>query len=115
MDLTEWAHAHGIYVATAYRWHREGTLPLSAQKAGQLILGFPGAAIASSPRGGADLYAQVSSRDQRVGLDRQVARLRAWAAQARLPEALKAVGHAQRGIGPRAAVGAGSIWCGGGR
>ena len=115
MDLTEWAHAHGIYVATAYRWHRVGKLLLPAHKAGQLILVSPGATTASSPQGGADLYARVSSRDQSVGLDRQVARLRAWAAQARLPEALRAVGHAQRGIGPRAAVGAGSIWCGGGR
>ena len=85
MNLTEWAHAQGIHVTTAYRWYREGTLPVPARKVGRLILVSPGTAAGPSPQGGAGLYARVSSHDQKAGLDRQVARLSAWAAQAGLP------------------------------
>ncbi len=85
MNLTEWAHAQGIHVTTAYRWYREGTLPVPAQKVGRLILVSPGTAAAPSPQGGAGLYARVSSHDQKADLGRQVARLSAWAAQAGLP------------------------------
>lgn len=31
MNLTEWAHAQGIHVTTAYRWSREGVLPVPAR------------------------------------------------------------------------------------
>jgi putative resolvase len=75
----------GIHVTTAYRWYREGALPVPAQKAGRLILVSPGTAAGSSPQGGAGLYARVSSHDQKADLDRQIARLSAWAAQADLP------------------------------
>ncbi len=44
------------------------------------VLVAPDAVIAPA-RGGVGLYARVSSHDQRAGLDRQVARLTAWAAQ----------------------------------
>ena len=84
MNLTEWAHAQGIYVTTAYRWYREGTLPVKARKVGRLILVSPDTAAATPPRGGAGLYARVSSHDQEADLDRQVARVAAWAAQAGL-------------------------------
>ena len=148
MNLTEWAHAQGIHVTTAYRWYREGTLPVPARKVGRLILVSPGTAAVPSPQGGAGLYARVSSHDQKAGLDRQVARLPAWTVQAGLPvvgveaeagsdlvrdmievltsfcarlygrrparnRALKAVGCAQRDIGPRAVLKAGSAPCGG--
>ena len=85
MNLTEWAHAQGIHVTTAYRWYREGTLPVPARKAGRLILVSPDTAAATSPQNGAGLYARVSSHDQKADLDRQVARLSAWAVQAGLP------------------------------
>jgi putative resolvase len=84
VNLTEWAHAQGIHVTTAYRWYREGTLPVPARKVGRLILVSPDTAAASQ-QGGAGLYARVSSHDQKADLDRQVARLSAWAAQAGLP------------------------------
>ncbi len=84
MNLTEWARAQGIHVTTAYRWYREGMLPVPARKVGRLILVSPGTA-ATSPQGGAGLYARVSSHDQKADLDRQVARLSAWAAQAGMP------------------------------
>ena len=76
MNLTEWAHAQGIHVTTAYRWYREGTLPVPARKVGRLILVSPGTAAGPSPQGGAGLYARVSSHDQKADLDRQVAACR---------------------------------------
>jgi putative resolvase len=82
VNLTEWAHAQGIHVTTAYRWYREGALPVPARKVGRLILVSPGTAAGPFPQGGAGLSAQVSSRGQKAGRDRQVARLSAWAAQA---------------------------------
>ena len=84
MNLTEWAHVQGIHVTTAYRWYREGTLPVPARKVGRLILVSPDTA-ATSPQGGAGLYARVSCHDQKADLDRQVARLSAWAVQAGMP------------------------------
>ncbi len=84
MNLTEWARAQGIHVTTAYRWYREGNLPGPARKVGRLILVSPDAAAVPSPAG-ADMFARVSSHDQKGGLDRQVARLLVWAAQAGMP------------------------------
>ena len=66
MNLTEWAHAQGIHVTTAYRWYREGMLPVPAREAGLLILVSPGtAAVPGAGRGG--LYARVSYHDQEAG------------------------------------------------
>jgi len=87
VNLTEWAHAQGIHVTTAYRWYREGTLPVPARKAGRLIIVSPETAAAPGRPGAAGLYARVSSHDQKADLDRQVARLSSWAAQAGLPVA----------------------------
>ncbi len=86
MNLTDWAHAQGIHVTTAYRWYREGTLPVPARKAGRLILVSPDtAAVPPAQGGGRPVRARVSCHDQEAGLDQQVARLSAWAAQAGLP------------------------------
>ena len=85
MNLTEWAHAQGIHVTTAYRWWREGTLPVPARKVGRLILVSSDSVAGLARRDAAGLYARVSSHDQKADLDRQVARLSAWAAQAGLP------------------------------
>jgi putative resolvase len=84
VNLTEWARAQGIHVTTAYRWYREGVLPVPARKVGRLILVSPDTA-ATSAQGGAGLYARVSSHDQKADLDRQVARLSAWAVRAGMP------------------------------
>lgn len=71
---------------TAYRWYREGTLPVPVRKVGRLILVSPEtAAEAARKTEGAGLYARVSSHDQKSDLDGQVARLSAWAANAGLP------------------------------
>lgn len=65
---------------TAYRWFREGTLPVPAERVGRLIL-VKTAALASAAAAGVVLYARVSSHDRRSDLDRQVARLTAWATE----------------------------------
>jgi putative resolvase len=86
VNLTRWAHTQGIHVQNTCRWYREGTLPVPVRKVGRLILVSPDAAAeAARKTGGAGLYARVSSQDQRSGLDGQVARLPAWAADAGLP------------------------------
>ena len=63
---------------TAYRWFREGKLPVPARRAGRLILVDP--VPVSTPPAVVAVYARVSSADQRADLDRQVARATAWAA-----------------------------------
>jgi putative resolvase len=85
VNLTEWAHAQGIHVTTAYRWWREGTLPVPARKAGRLILVSPDTAASPARPEAAGLYARVSSHDRKADLDRQVARLSGWAARAGVP------------------------------
>lgn len=76
----------GVHVQTAYRWYREGTLPVPARKVGRLILVSPQTAAGSGRKAeSAGLYARVSSHDQKSSLDGQVARLSAWAAEAGLP------------------------------
>jgi putative resolvase len=87
VNLTEWAHAQGIHVTTAYRWYRDGTLPVPARKVGRLILVSPQTAAAPGRPDAAGLYARVSSHDQEADLGRQVARLSSWAAQAGMPVA----------------------------
>jgi putative resolvase len=85
VNLTEWARVQGIHVRTAYRWCREGTLPVLVQKVGRLILVSPQAATEARKAEGAGLYARVSWHGQKSGMDGQLARLSAWAAKAGLP------------------------------
>lgn len=83
MHLTEWAKRQGIHPQTAYRWYREGTLPVPAVKVNQRsILVMPDTAVGGETVGGVGVYARVSSHDERDDLDRQVARVVEWAAQA---------------------------------
>lgn len=77
MNLKEWARGQGVSYATALRWFKSGKLPVPAYQAGRLIvIGSPAPAPAS---GTVAVYARVSSADQRADLDRQVARVTAWA------------------------------------
>jgi putative resolvase len=83
MNLTEWARAQGIAPRTAYRWFREGTLPVPAERVGpRTILVNIDANTSPSVTGGVGLYARVSSHDQKSDLERQVARLSEWSAKA---------------------------------
>ncbi|MFF5208611.1 recombinase family protein [Streptosporangium sp. NPDC000396] len=82
MKLAQWARSQGIHPQTAYRWFREGKMPVPARRlpTGTIVVDAP---AADSP-GGAALYARVSSHDQRADLDRQTARLTSFATSAAL-------------------------------
>lgn len=78
MNLKEWARQQGIHPVTAYRWFRDGKLPVPAHRVGGLIL--IDAPAGPDPAGITAVYARVSSADQKADLDGQVARVTAWAA-----------------------------------
>ncbi|MCA1680137.1 MAG: IS607 family transposase [Thermoleophilaceae bacterium] len=76
MKLSDYAREEGVHYVTAYRWWRQGKLPVPARQLPS------GTIVVDKPRPAADgvaLYARVSSSDQREDLDRQVGRLAAWA------------------------------------
>ncbi|MHB8294928.1 MAG: IS607 family transposase [Acidimicrobiales bacterium] len=81
MNLSDWAKQVGVSKFTAYKWFQEGKLPVPAERVGRLIL-----VSTPAPRfsGKTAVYARVSSHDQRADLDRQVARVTAWATTAGL-------------------------------
>jgi putative resolvase len=81
VNLREWALAQGIHPQTAYRWYREGKLPVPARKMGKLILVGDLAKSAAPGPHHTVVYARVSSADQRTDLDRQVARVVSWATE----------------------------------
>jgi putative resolvase len=74
MKLAAWARANGVHPQTAYRWFRQGTMPVPARRlpSGTILVEVPG----SDDGGGLDrravLYARVSTHDQRGELDRPV-------------------------------------------
>lgn len=76
MKLSTWAKKQGISYRTAWRWFKEGKLPVVAEqmKSGTILIKeefvFPQAVA---------IYARVSSNDQKKDLDRQVARLALFA------------------------------------
>lgn len=86
MNLTEWAKAQGVHPHTAYRWFREGILPVPATRVGPrtILVNVDAVTSGPEPAAGVGLYARVSSHDQKSDLERQVARLSTWAAQAGL-------------------------------
>src|SRR5215469_8405529 len=77
VNLREWAAREGVAYVTARRWFADGKLPVPARKVGGLIL--VGDAAAGSSGGITAVYARVSSAGQEPDLDRQVARVTAWA------------------------------------
>jgi putative resolvase len=80
VNLTDWARSQSLHPQTAYRWFREGRLPVPAVRVNQRTVLIAPDATAATPSGALGLYARVSSHDQRSDLDRQVARLTEWAA-----------------------------------
>jgi len=78
VNLKEWAARDGVHHVTAYRWFREGKLPVPARRVGRLILVDP-AATEPAPSGVTVVYARVSSAGQKSDLDRQIARVTTWA------------------------------------
>jgi len=84
MNLTAWAERNGVARVTAYRWFHSGQLPVAAQRVGRLILMNDVAAEPVQNRRTA-VYARVLSADQKTALDRQVARVAAWATAEQIP------------------------------
>ena len=78
MKLSDWARANGVHPKTAYHWYRNGTLPVPARQINARVILVD---VEQPSSDGVDLYARVSSHDQRADLDRQVARLSEWAAR----------------------------------
>jgi predicted site-specific integrase-resolvase len=78
VNLKEWAASQGVAYVTARRQYAAGALPVPTYRLGRLIM--VGEPLASgAPAGVTVVYAGVSSVDQRADLDRQVARVTAWA------------------------------------
>jgi putative resolvase len=44
MKLAEWARANGVHPQTAYRWFRQGTMPVPARRlpSGTILVDTPG-------------------------------------------------------------------------
>ncbi|MCL6521907.1 MAG: IS607 family transposase [Firmicutes bacterium] len=78
MKLSEWARRNGVSYKTAWLWFKKGVLPVPARQlpTGTILVDMP-----NREERGAVLYARVSSADQKADLDRQVARLAAFAAE----------------------------------
>jgi predicted site-specific integrase-resolvase len=76
VNLKEWAEREGVSYTTARRWFASGKLPVPARKVGGLVLV---GGEAPAPAAVTAVYARVSSPDQKPDLDRQVARVAAWA------------------------------------
>ncbi len=70
-----------MHPQTAYRWFRNGTLPVPAVRVNERTVLVAPEAIGAEAPVALGLYARVSSHDQRSDLDRQVARLSEWAAR----------------------------------
>jgi putative resolvase len=78
VKLREWAAREGVHYQTAWRWWRDGKLPVPARQTatGTILVDVP---VPGGVAGGVVVYARVSGHDQRADLDRQVARLTGWA------------------------------------
>ena len=84
MNLATWAERNGVARVIAYCWFHAGLLPVPARKVGGLILvGQPTGEAGPGAR--TAVYARVSSADQKADLDRQVARVTAWATAEQIP------------------------------
>ena len=79
MNLKEWAAATGVSYATARRRYEAGALPVPTYRLGRLIMVGEPVTGAVADAGRVVVYARVSSADQKADLDRQVARVAAWA------------------------------------
>jgi predicted site-specific integrase-resolvase len=79
VNLKQWAERQGVSYVTARRWFAAGTLPVQARRVGGLILVGDTEHATPADAGTAVVYARVSSADQKPDLDRQVARVTAWA------------------------------------
>lgn len=80
MKLAEWARSYGVHPNTAYRWFRDGTMPVPAKRlaSGTIVVEQEPADLAA---GRTVAYCRVSSHDQRDDLERQAGRVSLWASE----------------------------------
>jgi putative resolvase len=101
MKLAEWARVNGVHPQTAYRWFRQGTMPVPARRlrSGTILVDTPDRLSG----GRAVLYARVFAHDQKADLDRQVARLTAWTTEhgVAVTEVVTEVGSGLNGKRPK--------------
>ncbi|HUR05984.1 MAG TPA: IS607 family transposase [Nonomuraea sp.] len=76
MKLSEWARQQGVSYQTAWRWVKNGTMPVPARQApsGTWLVDDPPAAPAAA-QGRVVVYCRVSCAEQKPDLDRQTARV----------------------------------------
>lgn len=78
MKLSQYAKKAGISYKTAWRWYKAGTLDAYQTPTGMVVVRDP--QLERPATGRIALYARVSSADQKSELERQVQRLRDYAA-----------------------------------
>lgn len=80
MKLSEWARQQGVSYQTAWRWVKDGKMPVPVRQApsGTWLVAEP-APVVSAASGRVVAYCRVSSADQRPDLERQAARVVAGA------------------------------------
>ena len=78
MKLSQYAKKAGVTYKTAWRWYKAGTLDAYQTPTGMVIVRDP--VVEKPETGRIALYARVSSAEQKSDLERQVQRLRDYAA-----------------------------------
>jgi putative resolvase len=80
VKLAAWARSYGVHPQTAYRWFRDGTMPVPARRlaSGTIVVEHDPVAVAE---GRTVAYCRVSSHDQRDDLERQAGRVSLWASE----------------------------------
>jgi predicted site-specific integrase-resolvase len=79
MKLSEWAKKVGVSYKTAWRWFRDGKLPVEASQTATGTIIVKEEEKSKREIKEVAIYGRVSSADQKGDLDRQVARLVAYA------------------------------------
>src|SRR5215467_6668942 len=78
MKLSQYAKRAGVTYKTAWRWWKQGQLDAYQTPTGTVIVGEP--SLPTPTTGRVALYARVSSAEQKTDLERQMHRLRDYAA-----------------------------------
>lgn len=100
MKLSIWAKKQGISYRTAWRWFKEGKLPVAVE---QTVTGTILIKESSSSTERVAIYARVSSSDQKNDLERQISRLVIFANAQKwvVAETVVEVGSALNGHRPK--------------
>lgn len=100
MKLSTWAKKQGISYRTAWRWFKEGRLPVISEQTATGTILIKEISVESE---GVAIYARVSSSDQRSNLDRQVSRLATFASAQKwiIVETVTEIGSALNGHRPK--------------